>query len=610
MRQFAFYILVLISSSIWSQTKLDSLQQLEEVVVKADVYLKTFSNTQTVSVLKDSVISRSTSSLTNLLNYNSGVYFKENGLGMVSSPSFRGTTAQQTAVTWNGVNINSQFNGQTDFNTINIRNFDDVTVRSGGGSALYGSGAIGGSIHLNNQLKFNTGFKNTIYSNYGSFNSWDVGYKSRFSTNRFSVDIALSRAQSDNDYEYVDSEKENLNGAFYNQSLSANFAYKLNSKNILKLYSYLYDGERHFSLIFSTETPTKYQDVNSRTMLEWLGNYGRFTSTLKVAYLTETYKYFPNIKKDLHTFGEAKTLLGKYNLDYKLFNNASLQSVIDVTHTTGEGSSIGKINRTISGFSLLFKQQLKNFLYEATLRQEVTNNYESPLLYSLGLKYNLGKHYSISINGSKNFRIPTYNDLYWEGSGNTDLKPETSYQVELGQELSFKNIRLKATGFYNDITDMIRWLPSGNLWQPINTDHVVTYGLESQLDINVRFQSHKLSLGGNYTYTISENQDTDKQLIYVPEHKASMMFNYQYKRVSLYYQALFVGDVFTLSDNNPKYTIDAYTVSNVGFEYALGKEQQYVLGAQAKNIFNEDYQSVANRFMPGIHYNFYLNFNF
>ena len=131
-------------------------------MVKADVYLKTFSNTQTVSVLKDSVISRSTSSLTNLLNYNSGVYFKENGLGMVSSPSFRGTTAQQTAVTWNGVNINSQFNGQTDFNTINIRNFDDVTVRSGGGSALYGSGAIGGSIHLNNQLKFNTGFKNTF----------------------------------------------------------------------------------------------------------------------------------------------------------------------------------------------------------------------------------------------------------------------------------------------------------------------------------------------------------------------------------------------------------------------------------------------------------------
>ena len=594
----------------WAQTSLDSLQQLDEVLLKADRYLKTFSNTQSVNVLKDSVVTRSTASLTNLLNYNSGIYFKENGLGMVSSPSFRGTTAQQTAVTWNGININSQFNGQTDFNTINIRSFNDISVRSGGGSVLYGSGAIGGSIHLNNNLTFNGGFENSLYANYGSFNTVDVGYTSRFSSDRLSVDVAISRIQSDNDYTYVNSEKENLNGAFYNQSLAANVGYKINSKNSLKLYSYVFDGERHFSLIFPTETPTKYQDVNSRTMLEWLGLYQRFTSTLKLAYLTEKYKYFPNINKDLHTFGEAKTLLGKYNLEYKLLENATLQGVVDVTHTKGESSSVNKTNRTISGFSLLFKQQLKNFLYEATLRQEVTNNYESPLLYSLGLQYKLGKHYTVNVNGSKNFRIPTYNDLYWEGSGNTNLKPETAYQVEFGQELLFKHITFKATGFYNDITDMIRWLPTGSLWRPINTDHVVTYGLESQLKINVNLNAHKLSFGGHYAYTVSENQETKKQLIYVPKHKGSAMFNYQYKRASLYYQALFVGEVFTLSDNNPRYMIDAYTVSNLGAEYALGKAQQFVLGAQAKNIFNEDYQSVADRFMPGIHYNFYLNFNF
>lgn len=601
---------IIFSLSCFSQTRLDSVQQLDEVVLKSDKFLKTFSNTQSITTLKDTLLSRSAPSLTQLLNYNSNIYFKENGLGMVSSPSFRGTTAQQTVVAWNGININSQFNGQTDFNTINIRNFDAVSIRSGGGSVLYGSGAIGGSIHLNNDIAFNQGFENSIYANYGSFNTLDLGVKSGFSSKKFSADVAISRSSSDNDYDYVDSDKTNLNGAFYNQSVSANFGYKVNAKNVIKLYSYLYDGEREFSFIFPSETPTKYQDLNSRNMLEWNGLYGKFISTLKLAYLTEKYKYFPNTNLDNYSYGEAKTLIGKYDLSYTIFKDAMLQGVMDITNTSGEGSSIGKSDRTISSFSLLYKQEIKSFLYEAALRKEITNNYDSPLLYSLGLQYKFGKYYTVNVNGSKNFRIPTYNDLYWAGSGNEDLNPETSQQIEMGHTFDFKHVSFSATGFYNDIKDMIRWLPTGSNWQPVNTDHVKTYGLESKLDLKYHLKKHQFTLGGTYAYTVSKNKATDLQLIYVPKHKATATLNYQYNRASLYYQTLYVGEVFTLSDNNPKYVLDAYLVSNIGLSYALGKEKQFTLGAQIKNMYNENYQSVANRFMPGINYNFYLNFNF
>jgi iron complex outermembrane receptor protein len=124
---------------------------LEEVLV-SDTQLRDFSDSQSILELNDSIIERSGSSLTSLLQYNSVIYFKENGLGMVSSPSFRGTTAQQTAVVWNGININSQLNGQTDFNVINAGDFNSITVKAGGGSVAYGSSAIGGSIHLDNNL--------------------------------------------------------------------------------------------------------------------------------------------------------------------------------------------------------------------------------------------------------------------------------------------------------------------------------------------------------------------------------------------------------------------------------------------------------------------------
>ncbi|WP_452227071.1 TonB-dependent receptor plug domain-containing protein [Lacinutrix cladophorae] len=605
-----FLIGIVYSFHCFSQTKLDSVQHLDEVVLKSDRHLKTFSNTQKVATLKDTLLNRSAPSLTQLLNNNSAIYFKENGLGMVSSPSFRGTTAQQTAVVWNGVNINSQFNGQTDFNTINIRNFDAVSIRSGGGSVLYGSGAIGGSIHLNNNIAFNEGFNNFVYTNYGSFNTLDFGVKSVFSSKKFSVDVALSRSSSDNDYDYVDSDKTNLNGAFYNQSISANFGYKINAKNILKLYTYLYDGEREFSFIFASETPTKYQDLNSRNMLEWNGIYGKFISTLKLVYLSEKYKYFANSNFETFSFGEAKTLIGKYDLSYRVFKDAMLQGVVDITNTLGKGSDIGENERTISSFSLLYKQQIKSFFYEATLRKEVTSNYDSPLLYSLGLQYKFGKYYTVNVNGSKNFRIPTYNDLYWEGSGNTNLKPETSKQIEIGNQLDFKHVSFSATGFYNDIKDMIRWLPSGSNWQPINTDHVETYGLESTLDLKYHLKEHQFTLGGTYAYTVSKNKETDLQLIYVPKHKATATFNYQRNRASFYYQTLYVGDVLTLQDDDPKYILDAYFVSNIGLSYAFGKEKQFTLGAQIKNLYNINYQSVASRYMPGINYNFYFNYNF
>lgn len=610
MKQFFLFFFLIFYCTSWTQTTLDSLQQLEEVVLMADKHLETFSNTLSVKKIKDTTLRRSASSLTQLLNYNSSIYFKENGLGMVSSPAFRGTTAQQTAVTWNGININSQLNGQTDFNTINIRNFDEIDVRSGGGSVLYGSGAVGGSIHLNNYIEFNTGFENTLQTNYGSFNTIDIGLKSRYASEIFAADVAISRASSDNDYDFIDSQEKNTNGQYYNQSLSVNFGYKINAKNILKLYSYLFDGERHFSLISPTETPTKYQDFTHRTMMEWIGFYGKFTSNFKIAYLSEDYKYFENIDSNNYTFGEAKSIVGKYNLDYKLLKKARLQTVFDLTHTSGKGTSIEQNERTIFGMGLLFKQQYKKVLYEFGIRKEVTNNYESPLLYSLGLRYKAGEHYEVNLNASKNFRIPNYNDLYWQGSGNPNLNPETSFQIEIGQELFFEHVNFRFTGFYNDITDMIRWVPTTSLWHPINTDHVLSYGLEAELGLNFNIKSHQLSFEGQYAYTISKNQDTEKYLIYVPKHKASAMLEYQYNRAAFYCQTLFVGEVFTLSDNNPEYVLDAYSVYNLGAEYSLGKQQQFVFGAQIKNIFNENYQSVAERFMPGIHYNFYLNLNF
>ncbi|RYJ40508.1 TonB-dependent receptor plug domain-containing protein [Flavobacterium beibuense] len=595
---------VLLCQYIWAQQ--DTIVQLKEVVI-SDTQLKNFTNTQSILTLNDSVININQSSLTSLLNYNTTVYFKENGLGMVSSPSFRGTTAQQTAVVWNGININSQLNGQTDFNVINTRDFDAIDVRAGGGSVIYGSSAIGGSIHLNNQLEYKKKFTNSVRANYGSFNTFGANYTGTVADDKFSAALSITRNSSDNDYDYVGKDGHNLNGQYYNNSASATLGYKINQSNVLTLYSYLFDGERHFSLIFPSETRTKYYNLNTRNMLEWTGNYGRFTSKLKGAFLSEKYKYYDNIDDKGYDYGKSESVIGNYDLLFRINDKIKLNSVFNFTQTKGYGSNLEGAERSIGSAGLLFSHAVtQKLLYEAGLRKEATNNYDSPLLYSAGVRYRVSDFYLVRVNGSKNFRIPTFQDLYWQGSGNTDLKPESSVQGEIGNEFTIKNVSLTLTGYYIKLKDMLRWLPTGSVWRPQNTDRVRTYGLEAAFKYTKNFNNHQFAFNAVYGYTKSEDETTGYQLIYVPYNKASGALSYNYKKLSAYYQFLYVGEVFTRSDNNSRYNIDAYNTGNVGVEYNFGKSKIYRLGAQVLNVWNADYVNVDSRQMPGRNYNIYL----
>ncbi|HLW63196.1 MAG TPA: Plug domain-containing protein, partial [Flavobacterium sp.] len=210
--------------------------QLEELIIEHQK-ISNQSKSQRTIVLNDSLIDRNTGTFTEFLQKNSNIYFKENGYGMVSSPSFRGTTAQQTNVLWNGIKINAAFLGQTDFNSTAFKSYDNIVVKPGGGSVLYGSGAIGGTIHLNNQLTFSQPITNEIQMNYGSFNTQGIHYKVSGGTEKWAVNAHFGFNKSANDYEWIGKNRKNTNGQFYNVDFGTEVAYKLNRKNTLAFYS-------------------------------------------------------------------------------------------------------------------------------------------------------------------------------------------------------------------------------------------------------------------------------------------------------------------------------------------------------------------------------------
>ena len=581
--------------------------QLGEVNL-SDQSLLRFSETQSKTFLSDSLIQRNNASLGSLLQFNSLLYIKENGAGMVASPSFRGTTASQTAVIWNGININSSFLGQTDFNAVNTLSADHIMIKPGGGSMAYGSGAIGGSIHLNNEIVFNKSWENRVALNYGSYNAYGFNFRSGYSDEKFSMDLNFARNGSDNDFEIQNSDAKNRNGQFYNQNISLTAAYKFDPKNILKIYSNLYDGRRNFSTISPNAISTKYEDYNTRTLIEWNSSLGKFTSNLKLVHLGEEFRFYPTLQSKNPELGDADTWIVKYDLGWEL-KNAYLNTLLEFNQTEAEGSKISSAKRQIGSASLLWKHQLfPKLMYQASLRKEFSEVYQAPLLFSFGTKWDATKFYQILFNASKNFRMPTFNDLYWPGSGNPNLLPETSWQAELGNKFQFKKVRFDITAYYNSIENLIQWVPMGSISVPQNVYNVRIYGMESQLNYTKNWTRNKIDFNAAYAYTVSENEETGNQLIYVPFHKTTASVGYSWKFFSAYYQFLYNGKVFTNAQNDTE--LNGYSLSNFGLEWVIRKNRDIKIGGQILNLWNTSYQNVENRPMPGRNFNLYLHLKF
>lgn len=583
-----------------AQAQLDSIQKLDEVFL-SDSKLVKYTAGIKVETLNDSIIDKNQVSLTGLLAFNSNLYFRENGFGMVSSPSFRGTNASQTAVVWNGININSQLNGQTDFNTINTTNFDAIEIRSGGGSVQYGSGAIGGSIHLNNNLDFVSHFDTNVRLSYGSFDTKMTNISSSYGNSKFTANIGVAYVNSDNDYKYLGTESVNENGAFNNLNLNLNLGYFISETDVLKLYHQNYNGERQFSGTLVAPSNSKFEDENYRTMLEWTRISGAVTSKLKAVHLKERFKFFENKDNAFFSFGQVNTFLLNHNFNYRVSDKLQFRSILEYSNFNGEGSSFGEPKRNAFSATVLMNHKPTTaFEYNINLRQDVTSDFENPFLFSVDGIFKASQVYSILFNASKNFRIPTFNDLYWQPGGNLDLNPEASYQFDLGHNLNLKPINLKLNTYYIKTKDLIQWRPDNTgVWQPINVAESQSYGAELEAHSKIKLKQNQFNFSGHYSYTVSENLETNKQLIYVPFHKGNVSVAYQHESFSMFYQHLFVGDVSIIGDR-----LGGYNLGNLGLGCLINKHGkiQYDISIRVNNFRNRKYQNVALRPMPNRNY--------
>jgi outer membrane cobalamin receptor len=597
-------LFLLICASLFSQN--NSINKLEEIVLKGS-FSPSLNSGYTIEIIKDSVLKNNFQSLGNLLQDQVNLYFKQNGNGMVSSISLRGTNASQTGVFWNGIAINSSLNGQIDFNTLGANSFDEVEIRRGGGSVLLGSGAIGGAINLSDRVVFKKKQSANLYLGLGSYQTFSTQFNGIISNENMYAKISLGASKSENDYPYFNSDLRNENGEYQNYNINGTFAHAINEKNRIILNTSFFDNDRNTSRTLTAPSNSKLLNTDFRNLIEWkyLGN--RFSSSLKFAYLYEKFTFIFDKEATNSSIGKSNNLIGKYDLTYYLNNKIFFSSGIEFENAKADGDNITNVTQNdFTAYVLFNHQPIKRLNYSLSLRKGASSIFDIPFIYALDAKYDLLNNLKIKTAFSTNYRIPTFNDLYWEPGGNIDLRSEESKSAEVGLEFFDEHFNLNVTSYYIKSKDLIQWRPiSGTFWQPQNIQDVSNYGIEFSGSVQKKFNRQTFRLKIFYDYTRSIDGATNNDLIYVPNHKANTWINYMFKNWNFAYNLQFTGKVYITTSNSQ--SLDSYLLSNIHISRSFFENNNLLVVFKINNLFDENYQSVAFRPMPNR--NFTLNIN-
>lgn len=571
--------------------------------------VKLFHNVNTLTATD---IQKNSANLSEALRFQSSLYIKENGRGAVSSPSFRGTTAQHTAFVWNGININSNFLGQGDINNIPLFGHDQMEIKAGGGSVIYGSGAIGGSIHLNNELSFNKGFNGSVYSEVLSFDTYNNFVKAAFSNDKFSFKASGNYFISQNDYEVEEENYINRNGRYHNATFNVGASYKIANHQTISWQSQFFDSSQHYPIFVENGNKTKYETQSTRSLISWDVNKNNISNSLKAAYTEENFQYFGDVDKPKSSGGTGKNYIFKNDFNYFITPKINVNVIGEFQVNKGEGysSGIGDISRKIGSLAGLLRYfATKDLRFEAGIKKDFVEDFTSPVLYSFSGKWTALRWYNFNINVSRNFRFPTFNDLHWQPGGNPDLKSETSIQADMDHEFSLGNFKLTLSPYYINISNYISWLPTPyGYWAAFNTDKVESYGLESQLSFLKHFGKHHFKFNAGYTFARSVNKTTQKQMMYVPLHKIFGNLDYQYDFLKVYIQGMFNGLTYTTTDEKRADALDPYFVLNTGISATISKK--YTLGFRINNLTDTIYKTVAYYPLPKRNYGMFAAINF
>jgi len=628
--------------------KADQQQTVEtpEVVVsatKTPVLAKQASSAVEI-ITGEELEKRKIKSVIDGLRLSSGVFATSSGgPGATANVKMRGAFARHTLVMIDGVIVNSPTTGDYDFANLTAENIDRIEILRGAQSMLYGSDAIGGVINI--FTKKGTS-KPTVgaFMEYGSFATFREGGNISGAKGPLDFSVSASRWDTSN-FSAINYRRGAFEGdGFHNTQVSAKVGAALPNDGRVEFNMRWYDSRTSFDGFADSGAPADIfggRHTNRNLILN-----GAWTQPLTTWWTTKLTLSQANERLRSNS-GNAG-----FNLSTRQFIQANPNSCWDDTCFTSFSTDLEILNRRLewqndfrvgevllltAGYQLRreagdnpgafggaqpartissnagFVQGQVNLwdrlFFTAGGRHDQYNAFEDATTYRVTGGYHI-KETETRFRGSyaTGFKAPTLNDLYYEGFGNPNLKPEKSLSMDLGVEQALFNGRLQLTAgyFWNRFQNLIQFTsssppcpPTAFLgYCPINVADAKTQGWEFGFKVELL---KGLEVRGQYTHTLTRAFDTaalpvrlggDKRLPRWPVDQASVGLSYQpldSVRLSIDYR--FVGARQNTLSNSRSQQLGVFNLVNLSASYDVTKNwQTYV---RVDNLFNEKYEEVT-----------------
>lgn len=561
-------------------------------------------------------------SLTDLLAFNTPLAFKNYGPGQLATVSFRGTSANHTAVLWNGININQPNLGQTDFSTLPVAGFDRMAVQYGSSASVVGSDAVGGSVLLGNSPVWQPGINVTFGQQLASFrnNNTQMGirYASALGQNwKLAGKTFAYRNKLNNEYPYT--ERRNY---FVEQSTNAQRGF------VQDLY-FLHKSGKQVSVnawLTDNDLILAPQDVIARERTRTqsarlLATYESNQATVRLGWIRDVIDYGKgDFTQPSHTATDR--FIGRVEREFTLLP-AKINSHLNLrvggewshyrTRTDGYGGQLIQEDRG-DLYALLHFQTIR-WLISANLRQAFVTHFNPPITPSVGAEYQFVQHNRLTLTAkgsvSRSYRVPTLNERYWIDLGNPNLLPESGLNVEAGLAATivfFDHLSLnaEATAYRNRVDNWTYWNPTDN-YHVENLQLVVARGGELATTLTYARNGWRAGLRIGYALTRSSQErayDTyaqdvvGKQLPYVPEHTGTLNTYVQHGRMRLTVQTQANSRRYITFDNSQFFKGNVLTNIILESTLKVGPITGRLQG-QVNNVFDALAFSVKRNALPG-----------
>lgn len=443
---------------------------------------------QTTRFSREDIADSTATDLPGLLGQAPGAQIIRNGPpGSNVTLFLRGGSATQSLVLIDGVRVDSVSLGQAQIGQIPLSQVDRVEVVNGDVSALYGSGAMGGVVQVFTKDGGNHPPRFDFSLGYGSYHTQTQqagvqGALDKDGKTTFSFNVSRSK---DDGFSAIDprlapSANPGPDG-YLNETVSAMVRHKFDERWDAGVRYFQSNGKDSFDNAFGAPTDVNYLYSKVREasvfangkLTDWwtthliaaLGDDRAIDKTNGVynnRFDTDNRQY--TWQNDFKLGAQQKLQLGYERLDQSLDSD---QFAAPDRH----------VNSVFAGYTARFGASQ----IQANVRRDQYSDFGGANTYYLGYGFDFTEHWKATASYSSAFRAPSFDDLYFPGSGNPSIRPERSHSVEAALQYASDALGIvRLTAFQTRYSDLINYVPTqgGLFYLAENVGRAKVQGLE------------------------------------------------------------------------------------------------------------------------------------